>query len=82
MKSRLVIASNRLPVQLEEMNGQVHIQRSSGGLITALQRVAAQHSGVWVGWPGCEDNDSTRSAFEKSEWMPGFQFEPVFLTAA
>jgi trehalose 6-phosphate synthase/phosphatase len=46
----LVIASNRLPVRLIVSGDDVEVQRSSGGLATALQ--AVRGDATWVGWPG------------------------------
>ena len=46
----LVIASNRLPIRLTISGEDVEVQRSSGGLATALQ--AVRGDAAWVGWPG------------------------------
>jgi trehalose 6-phosphate synthase/phosphatase len=46
----LVIASNRLPVRLTVSGDDISVQRSSGGLATALR--AVRGDAAWVGWPG------------------------------
>ena len=46
----LVIASNRLPIRLTISGEDIEVQRSSGGLATALQ--AVRGDAAWVGWPG------------------------------
>ncbi len=52
---RLVVASNRLPVVLAQQDtGDWHLERGSGGLVTALEPVLRERGGVWVGWPGIE----------------------------
>ncbi|NUO50856.1 MAG: bifunctional alpha,alpha-trehalose-phosphate synthase (UDP-forming)/trehalose-phosphatase [Polyangiaceae bacterium] len=50
--SRLIIASNRLPVTLRVERGEVKVTPSTGGLAAAL-RTTHEHSGCeWVGWAG------------------------------
>lgn len=51
--SRLVIASNRLPVKLQPAgDGGWDLRPATGGLVTALGSVMERLGGVWVGWPG------------------------------
>ncbi len=80
MKSRLIIVSNRLPVQLQKTTEGYDVVPGSGGLVSALQRVVRHQSGMWIGWPGCEENDEAVYALQAPEWTKGFQLEPVFLT--
>ncbi|HWR13515.1 MAG TPA: trehalose-6-phosphate synthase [Terriglobales bacterium] len=54
MNSRLIVVSNRLPVSITEQDGSVCVERSSGGLVTALQPVMNKSGGAWIGWPGSE----------------------------
>ena len=42
--SRLILVSNRLPVQLVKKNGEVAIKQSDGGLVTALKNYFEQES--------------------------------------
>jgi trehalose 6-phosphate synthase/phosphatase len=46
----LVIAANRLPVQVTVSNGKVEMEHSPGGLAAALRGLRGSHA--WVGWPG------------------------------
>jgi hypothetical protein len=41
---RLILVSNRLPVQLVKKNGEVAIKQSDGGLVTALKNYFEQES--------------------------------------
>jgi trehalose 6-phosphate synthase/phosphatase len=74
----LVIASNRLPVTLRLGGDEIGVDRSSGGLVSALRGV--RRSQLWVGWPGTtvpaelEPLVTTRLEEEGCE--------PVFLTEA
>lgn len=50
----LVVVSNRLPFTAERRPDGIRFTRSSGGLVAALDPVLSQRGGVWVGWPGLE----------------------------
>ncbi len=52
MTSRLLIASNRLPVTLHVEAGQVRTVASAGGLATGLRGPHEAGDGSWFGWPG------------------------------
>lgn len=57
---RLFVVSNRLPVVLEKSDEDTWgAIPGSGGLITALQPILKDRGGVWVGWPGTCDIDTT-----------------------
>lgn len=80
MSGRLVIVANRLPVQMEQVEGRSKLIPSCGGLVSALRRVAREHTSVWVGWPGCPESEEALDAFHTTRRQCGFQLEPVFLT--
>lgn len=66
-KGRLIIASNRLPVSIEDIGqGQYEFKASSGGLVTGLRGLA--NSGLeflWYGWPGIEISKENVSHLRK-----------------
>ncbi len=49
---RLVVASNRLPINLKITDKGIHTQVSSGGLVSALGGLQGDREFSWVGWPG------------------------------
>lgn len=50
---RLVVVSNRLPyLRYEDEKGLVKWEKSSGGLITALEPILYNLDGIWLGWDG------------------------------
>jgi trehalose 6-phosphate synthase/phosphatase len=50
---RLIVVSNRLPLVLSQASGGAwHLERGSGGLVTAIEPVLKDTQGVWIGWPG------------------------------
>jgi len=54
---RLISVSNRLPVSLRKYAGGYRLERSSGGLATALDSAWCSQPGIWIGWAG---NDSDK----------------------
>lgn len=77
---RLVIVSNRLPVNVSKVDGKLEFSRSSGGLATAMSSLG-QADSVWVGWPGIASEDLTND--EKKSITKHLETEgcvPVFLT--
>lgn len=57
---RLVIASNRLPITAEIVDGDVVLTEASGGLATGLRSWHERSAGVWIGWPGLTSRLSPR----------------------
>lgn len=52
--SRLVIASNRLPVSIQKNDNKMTITASAGGLATGLKSYHKSGNSVWIGWPGID----------------------------
>ena len=52
MFGRLIIASNRLPVTVTDKNNQLTVNRSTGGVATALDAIFKNRDTKWVGWMG------------------------------
>lgn len=82
-KNPLVLVSNRLSLSLSHENGRLKSQRSSGGLVTALEPLLKQHGGAWVGSAvATEDHEKEeiRRALREEAGADGFSYEPVFLS--
>ncbi len=77
-RSPLVIAANRLPVTVRLSGSDVLLERSHGGLASALRALGGDFT--WVGWPGAELRSSAHDAVR--ERLREDRLEPVFLTAA
>ena len=55
---RLILASNRLPVAIEEAeSGSYNLRRTTGGLATGLAGPHRTTDGRWFGWPGVASED-------------------------
>ena len=48
----LLIVSNRLPVTVRLHEGEVRVERSTGGLATGLGGLHERLGGPWIGWSG------------------------------
>ena len=80
--SRLILVSNRLPVQLVEKNGKVAVKQSDGGLVTALKNYFEQESTkdtfeqkVWVG--AADFSEKRWSKYQQP--CQEFKIEPLFI---
>ncbi len=64
--SRLLIVANRLPITVQIRDGEVEVERSTGGLATGLQRPHEQSGGLWIGWSGAPDSltDEQRASLD------------------
>ena len=51
-QSRLLLASNRLPVAIEQTDSGHQVVPSSGGLARSLWPLHQKSTSIWVGWPG------------------------------
>ncbi len=79
--SRLIIASNRLPLKVEKHNNKYSATASAGGLATGLKSYHKNNDSVWIGWPGIIANSDTDKE-EITEIIKKEQCLPVFLTEA
>src|SRR5688572_7492215 len=79
---RLILVSNRLPLQLIEENGEVSIKQSDGGLVTALisyfEQASAKDTFQQKLWVGAADFPEKRWTKLKQE-NTDFKIEPLFL---
>jgi trehalose 6-phosphate synthase/phosphatase len=85
--SRLLIVSNRLPVNISKQNNAFVLQPSAGGLVTGLQSYLKEQkktSGLnfkhlWVGWPGISAGSKKEVATLTNKLLKLRQ-SPVFLS--
>lgn len=80
---RLVVVSNRLPVVLSRADDGVwQLERSAGGLVTALEPLLRDRGGLWIGWPGTEGDDYEGSdeVLARFASEQGYRIVPVALS--
>ncbi|MDA3891261.1 MAG: bifunctional alpha,alpha-trehalose-phosphate synthase (UDP-forming)/trehalose-phosphatase [Salinivirgaceae bacterium] len=80
--SRLVIASNRLPVSIQRNDSEMTVTPSAGGLATGLKSYHKSNDSVWIGWPGidAETNSEENQVIEllkKEHCLPLFLDESL-----
>lgn len=73
--SKLIIASNRLPVSIEKEENTIKVTPSAGGLATGLKSYHKGNDSIWIGWPGImpeSENDAKTIAelLEKEQCLP------------
>jgi trehalose 6-phosphate synthase len=79
-KARLINVSNRLPVVVKPAAGRLRVERSSGGLATALDSAWQQQSGIWIGWPGISDGENVTALMDKASHRRPYMLRPVDLS--
>ncbi|MCV6630000.1 MAG: bifunctional alpha,alpha-trehalose-phosphate synthase (UDP-forming)/trehalose-phosphatase [Flavobacteriaceae bacterium] len=50
--SKLIIASNRLPIRIDKEDNEIKVTPSAGGLATGLKSYHRENDSLWIGWPG------------------------------
>jgi trehalose 6-phosphate synthase len=56
-RDRLVVLSNRLPVEaVVDETGSLRLEPGAGGLVTAMAPVLRARGGIWLGWAGVDDS--------------------------
>ncbi len=79
---RLLIISNRLPVNIEKGKEGLNYKQSVGGLATAVSSFYQEYSSLWIGWPGITSDRITKT--ERDEitgyLKDTYKSHPVFLS--
>jgi len=78
---RLIIVSNRLPVSVKKTAHGTRVERSSGGLATALQSAWEDQPGVWIGWTGATEGEPIEQLLERASRRRSHALTGVLLTA-
>lgn len=81
MTQRLLTVSNRLPIKVEKIKGNLHFQPSIGGLATGIGSVHRSYDALWIGWPGISLDEIREE--EKEEIEERLMLEncyPVFIS--
>jgi trehalose 6-phosphate synthase/phosphatase len=79
--SRLIVVSNRLPVNVAKKEGVLRFLSSAGGVATGLSSFYKAYHSLWIGWPGITSrqlNDEERE--EIINKLNDENCHPVFIT--
>lgn len=77
--ARILIISNRLPVNIQKKNTEYQFQPSAGGLVTALKSVTQKEDSLWIGWPGIHPHTKEEKQYIR-ETLNVQKMHPVFLS--
>jgi trehalose-6-phosphate synthase len=77
---RMIVVSNRLPVTIDQGPDGIHIEPSSGGLVTALRPLLNGCMGVWIGWTGTDFIADAERMLAEHPSLSDFTLKPVFMT--
>lgn len=57
--AQVLIISNRLPVSVKKVDGELQFSESLGGLATGLSSYVKDRQNKWIGWPGLINEELT-----------------------
>lgn len=63
--SKIIIVSNRLPLNIKIEKEDLKIEPSVGGLATGMRSVHEAHESKWIGWTGLTEEELTTPTREK-----------------
>lgn len=78
--AKTIIVSNRLPVKINQEDGEFTYKPSEGGLATGLGSIYKEGDNIWIGWPGMPV-PKTEHREEVTAELKKESMRPVFLTA-
>ncbi len=81
-KGKLILVSNRLPVNIVRRSGEYRIQPSAGGVATGLASVFDKGRYVWLGWAGMSSERAREAKEELEEKLLCAGYHPIFLRQA
>jgi len=80
IKGRVINVSNRLPVLIRKHATGARVERSSGGLATALEAGWRDRPGIWIGWAGVTSNHQVDALLVKASKDRSYTLRSVALT--
>ena len=80
IKGRVINVSNRLPVLIKKHASGARLERSSGGLATALEAGWRDQPGVWIGWAGSTTDEPIEPLLVRAAHRRSYTLRSVALT--
>jgi alpha,alpha-trehalose-phosphate synthase [UDP-forming] len=80
IKGRVINVSNRLPILIRKYAGGSRLERSSGGLATALEAGWRDQPGVWIGWAGTGPDEAIEPLLIRAAHRRSYTLRSVALT--
>jgi alpha,alpha-trehalose-phosphate synthase [UDP-forming] len=79
-RGRLINVSNRLPVSIKKTASGMRVERSSGGLATALESLWHDQPGVWIGWAGTAEDQPIAELLARASRRRSHELQGLVLT--
>ena len=76
---RLIVVSNRLPVRVEDVEGEFKYQQSVGGLTTTIDVLRERLDMIWFGTPGLSVEDEHSESEISAKLWEDFKCVPLFI---
>ncbi len=76
---RLIVVSNRLPVRIEDVEGEFQYQQSVGGLTTTIDVLRERLDMIWFGTPGLNVEDERSESEIKAKLWDDYKCVPLFI---
>ena len=81
MQPFLTLVSNRLPVSVKKVDGNLEYSPSVGGLATGLSSYTTNKQTKWIGWPGIPSDDLTDEDKRRiAKELKKYHCYPVYLS--
>src|ERR1700675_4020315 len=80
IKERVINVSNRLPILIRKHASGARVERSSGGLATALEAGWRDHPGGWLGWAGPSPNQHVEPLLVRASQGRSYTLRAIALT--
>jgi len=78
----MILVSNRLPVTIDSMNGNLTVRPSAGGLVTALVPIIREQGGSWVGFTGTDYDSRLTGVLNNWHATHNYSLHPVFMSSS
>ena len=78
--SKLIIVSNRLPINITKKEGKFEFQPSVGGVATGLSSIWKSQECIWIGWPGITEKKLEGEEKKIKAKLKSENYYPVFLS--
>jgi alpha,alpha-trehalose-phosphate synthase [UDP-forming] len=79
-QGRLINVSNRLPVSIKKTATGFRVERSSGGLASALESAWRDQRGIWIGWAGTAETQPAGELLARASRRRSHSLHAVELT--
>jgi len=80
-RRRLINVSNRLPVSIKQAAAGMRVERSSGGLATALESVWQDQQGIWIGWAGTAEDLPVKDLLARASRRRSYELQGITLSS-